>query len=445
MTEQTISKDPRYNLSYVIQETGIKADRLRAWERRYQLPQPQRTEGGHRLFSEYDIQTIKWLMARQKEGMSISCAVRLWREIESQGSDPISSPSIDPFPQSILEIPSRGAQSLTDLKNGWIKAALNFDETAAEQLLTQAFAQFPMETVCVEILQSGLSTIGTLWYQGEASVQQEHFASELANRRLHALIAAAPQPVRGKTILVALPPGENHTFSALLTTLFLRYRSWQVIYLGANVPHKRLQETIETTKPDLVVMAAMRLETSVTLSETAAFLKDMDVPTAFGGWIFNQISGLAQKIPGHYLGEDVLEAISNIEKLLMNGMPLIPFPSVQEEYFGTISHFIENRYQLETQTLESIQEKLGKDIPIENIEEANAYLAQDIIAALYLGDLSIVNSDLDWVENLITNHETSGEMLLNYLLAYFEAAQTHLGEAGGPIIEWLASIIQSKT
>ncbi len=65
MTEQTISKDPRYNLSYVIQETGIKADRLRAWERRYQLPQPQRTEGGHRLFSEYDIQTIKWLMARQ--------------------------------------------------------------------------------------------------------------------------------------------------------------------------------------------------------------------------------------------------------------------------------------------------------------------------------------------------------------------------------------------
>jgi len=126
-------------------------------------------------------------------------------------------------------------------------------------------------------------------------------------------------------------------------------------------------------------------------------------------------------------------------------MPLIQFPSILEEYSETISHFIENRYQLETQTLESIQEKLGKDIPIVNIQEANAYLAQDIIAALHLGDLSIVNSDLDWVEKLIANHETAGDMLFNYLLAYYEAAQAHLGEAGGPIIEWLASIIQSKT
>ena len=282
---------------------------MRSWERRYKLPQPQRTDGGHRLFSEYDIQTIKWLNARKKEGMSISRAVCLWREVESQGGDPLSSPSTDPFPQPILEISTQGVQRLADLKNGWVKAVLNFDGTAAEQLLTQAFAQFPMETVCVEILQSGLSTIGTLWYQGVASVQQEHFASELVDQRLHSLIAAAPQSVRDKTILVALPPGENHTFSALLITLFLRYRSWQVIYLGANVPQEHLQETIENTKPDLVVMAAMRLETSVTLSETTAFLKDMDVPTAFGGWIFNQISGLAQKVPGQYLGEDVLEAI----------------------------------------------------------------------------------------------------------------------------------------
>ena len=445
MTEQTISKDPRYNLSYVIQETGIKADRLRAWERRYQLPQPQRTEGGHRLFSEYDIQTIKWLMARQKEGMSISCAVRLWREIESQGSDPISSPSIDPFPQSILEIPSRGAQSLTDLKNEWIKAALNFDETAAEQLLTQAFAQFPMETVCVEILQLGLSTIGTLWYQGEASVQQEHFASELANRRLHALIAAAPQPVRGKTILVALPPGENHTFSALLTTLFLRYRSWQVIYLGANVPHERLQETIETTKPDLVVMAAMRLATSATLYDTALFLKEINVPVAFGGWIFNQIPGLAQKIPGIFLGGNVTEAISEIETLLMGSLPSIEIASIPEEFSETIAHFTKGKHQIESQMLDTIIEKLGRDISFENIQKANEYLAQDIIAALSLGDLSLVGFDLDWVKSLITQNGISGETLFNYLLAYYEATQAVLNEPGAPIIDWLASIIQSKT
>ena len=82
MKSSTSTKDPKYNLSFVLKETDIKADTLRAWERRYQLPTPVRTDGGHRLFSDYDIEIIKWLKAKQKEGMSISRAVDLFRELE---------------------------------------------------------------------------------------------------------------------------------------------------------------------------------------------------------------------------------------------------------------------------------------------------------------------------------------------------------------------------
>ena len=63
MSETT--ETPIYNLKVVVQETGIKPDTLRAWERRYGLPNPARTEGGHRLYSQYDIDTLKWLSARQ--------------------------------------------------------------------------------------------------------------------------------------------------------------------------------------------------------------------------------------------------------------------------------------------------------------------------------------------------------------------------------------------
>ena len=86
---RSINKKPVYNLNLVLQETGIKADTLRAWERRYNLPQPERTEGGHRLFSEYDIETIKWLIARQEDGMRISRAVDLWNNILRGGEDPL--------------------------------------------------------------------------------------------------------------------------------------------------------------------------------------------------------------------------------------------------------------------------------------------------------------------------------------------------------------------
>lgn len=61
-------RTPTFNLKAVVQETGIKPDTLRAWERRYGLPEPDRSTGGHRLYSQRNIDTLRWLIARQEEG-----------------------------------------------------------------------------------------------------------------------------------------------------------------------------------------------------------------------------------------------------------------------------------------------------------------------------------------------------------------------------------------
>ena len=42
---------PLYNTKAVVQETGISASTLRAWERRYGLPTPTRTQNNYRLYS----------------------------------------------------------------------------------------------------------------------------------------------------------------------------------------------------------------------------------------------------------------------------------------------------------------------------------------------------------------------------------------------------------
>lgn len=95
-----INRSPAFNMKVVVQETGIKPDTLRAWERRYGLPDPQRTAGGHRLYSQYDIDLLKWLLARLDEGMSISHAVTMWRQLEVDGKDPLlaSGPTSSPEP-----------------------------------------------------------------------------------------------------------------------------------------------------------------------------------------------------------------------------------------------------------------------------------------------------------------------------------------------------------
>src|ERR1041384_8857923 len=85
-----VSTAPAFTLKVVLKETGIPADTLRAWERRYALPVPQRSAGGHRLYSQRDIEPIKWLMKRQAEGLSISRAVDLCREQIASGLDPLA-------------------------------------------------------------------------------------------------------------------------------------------------------------------------------------------------------------------------------------------------------------------------------------------------------------------------------------------------------------------
>src|SRR5512142_135053 len=123
-----VSTTPAFNLKVVMKETGIAADTLRAWERRYGLPIPQRSAGGHRLYSQRDIETIKWLIKRQTEGLSISRAVDLWKEQLASGSDPLAGA----VPQTM--IPASGT-SLETIRRDWLAACFQFDTVAAEQIL----------------------------------------------------------------------------------------------------------------------------------------------------------------------------------------------------------------------------------------------------------------------------------------------------------------------
>ena len=306
---------------------------------------------------------------------------------------------------------------LTVVKEAWVNACMNFDETSAEQILNQAFAQFSTEIVCTEILQSGLSDVGTLWYQGKASVQQEHFTSELANRRLHSLISAAPQPIRNKAVLVGCPDGENHTFAALLISLLLRYRGWNVVYLGASVPNGKLQETIDQTKPDLVIMTAMRIVTAAALLDTANFLFENNIPVAFGGGVFNHLPSLARRIPGYFLGEHILESVDKIENLLLK--PNLPVVSPQESFnLSDVKHkFIENKQQIEIIVTEQLKGTLDQDFSLSELNLTLNFLSQDIIAALSLGDLDIIGANLDWAKRLMQHREIPEDQLEGLLSA----------------------------
>ena len=433
------STTPAFNLKVVLKETGIAADTLRAWERRYGLPMPQRSAGGHRLYSQRDIETIKWLMKRQEDGLSISRAVDLWNEQIASGTDPLAD-LVQTGAASAMPVPIKSPDTTLDsLRAQWVEACLNFSESSAEQVLNQAFSMFPVEAVCIEVLQRGMFEIGERWYQNRASVQQEHFASALAMRRLDALLSATPAPTREQTVLVGCPPDEWHTLTSLLLALLLRRRGLNVIYLGANVPAEQFSTTVKNIGANLVVLVAQQLITAATLQQTARALSSQSIPVAFGGRIFNMHPGMPASISGYYLGQDLIAALDQIETILNKRLRL-PQPKVVHLGFVTAYQaFVSKRGQIEVTFKEWMK---PFSVTTDNLHIGVHFLGENIAAALQLGDMSYVSEEVEWLKVLLQFHEAQSEQFIHFMQAYSEAVKKNLNSQGKPVLEWLTAEVE---
>lgn len=439
MNKTQFNKISRYNLSVVMQETDLKADVIRIWEKRYGIPAPNRSKGGHRLYSEFDIATIKWLQNRQKEGMTIGRAIKLYRDIENEGKDPFEIYPLFVFLDSDKDN-SQSKQSLDSLRNLWLEACYKFDEKKADEILNLAFSQFSLEETVTQILQKGLSEIGQAWYEGKASVQQEHFASELAMRKVHTLITDSPKKHKDKTVLIGSPENELHSFHPLLMNLLLRYRGWQVVNLGSNVPFNDFKKTIEIVKPDLVFYSAMRLNTASKLIKIGNYLIDEKIIFTYSGWIFSQLSDLTKYVPGNYVGDDLLEAVAMIERLLSVSQNEI----INKNLLSETS--LQELFEMNQIKIESNVEKLltqnnsMENYPIKDLRIIHSFFAEGIIAGLEFGDLNLLQLDVNWIAGYMNNLNISTNFLHQYFEAYAQAIEEIIGDKGRRITAWLKTL-----
>lgn len=143
---------PLYNIKAVVQATNISPSTLRAWERRYHMCQPQRSDSGYRLYSDRDVAIIRWLKAQVDAGMSISHAVAWLQSLmdDRENGQVILLP--DPNGR-ILEalqpatLSQQDVQNFAGLHKKLLNALLLYKEHEAEQVLADAFALYAMEQV----------------------------------------------------------------------------------------------------------------------------------------------------------------------------------------------------------------------------------------------------------------------------------------------------------
>ena len=219
---------------------GVSPELLRAWEQRYGLLEPSRSAGGFRLYSDVDEARVQSMQRHLRAGLSAAEAAHLaLAETEVGSADQRTGPA-------------RLQHWSTDLK-----AALDrFDEPAAHEAFDRLLASFRLQTVLRDVVTPYLSELGGRWERGEASVAQEHFASNLLRGRLLGLARGWAEPT-GPGAVLACAPGELHDLPLISFGLALAARGWSITYLGPDTPISTIKETLEDGERPLVVISAV--------------------------------------------------------------------------------------------------------------------------------------------------------------------------------------------
>jgi MerR family transcriptional regulator, light-induced transcriptional regulator len=293
-----VADTPLFNTAAVVQRTTVPAVTFRAWERRYGFPKPRRNQGGQRLYSERDIQAIRWLSEQTAQGVAISRAVEMLRGGYAQVAPPPAEPSDE-------------RRSFQALQAELGSALLALDADQAEAVLTEAFTLFPVEDVCLHVLQPLLIDVGERWHRGELSVAEEHYVSSFVRARAFALLHAYQTPgPRGRLVLTGCAPDEWHEVGILLVSVFLARRGVAVRYLGPNLTLDGLVAIAARHHPAAIVLSAQSVESARKLAGTTNLLTGPEPRPLlfFGGQAFNRNTRIRTSTPDTYVGADAASA-----------------------------------------------------------------------------------------------------------------------------------------
>ena len=216
---------------------GVSPELLRALEERYGLLEPIRSAGGFRLYSSADEDRVRSMRRHLDAGVSAAQAARLAlaRSEPAGGHDDTAA---------IEELAAELRSTLDRL-----------DEPGAHATFDRLLAAFTLQTVLRDVVLPYLQELGERWQRGEASVAQEHFASNVLRGRLLGL-ARGWDGGGGPRALLACPPGEYHDLALIAFGLALRGHGWRITFLGPDTPLDTIADTAEALEPAAIVVAA---------------------------------------------------------------------------------------------------------------------------------------------------------------------------------------------
>lgn len=263
---QPAGDDELLPIREVVRLTGINPVTLRAWERRYGLIQPVRTEGGHRLYSQRDITVIREAMRWTERGVAVS---KVGDIIARSGAEAAGHE------------PRDGVDAEWEQWQHLVREALQgFDEGRLEQLYGQVFSTYPLSAVFERILLP-------VWHRqrletGFGQASQWLFLDGFLRARVSQRLQIARQPGSPPLLLAAMP-GQCRELELLVAGLLLGGDEGGVRVLALEQPFDELPLVCQAVQPRALVLFGAAPPSQAQLRDLYKLVLAIDCPLALAG------------------------------------------------------------------------------------------------------------------------------------------------------------------
>jgi len=248
---------PSYPIGSIVRMTGIPADTLRAWERRYRAVIPKRSPRG-RMYSDEQVQRLVLLRKAVDSGHAIGQVVHL----EDRHLRELLDSS-----RALTDIAHSQRNGLASTAYGTVLQAIErYNYAAAERELNRLAAALAAPRDFVhQVALPLMREVGERWHQGQCSIAQEHMLSSLLTSILSTFVRTFTPTEPSARVLFATSQGERHGFPNLAAALITAAGGLGVVHLGTDLPAEEIVTAARGSHVNAVLLSV-----SGTPTESAA-------------------------------------------------------------------------------------------------------------------------------------------------------------------------------
>jgi methanogenic corrinoid protein MtbC1 len=219
--------------------------------------EPTRGDGGHRLYSDRDIERLRLLHAATRAGRTIGAVAHLPDDALARLTDEDAAARGVRAAQAVGGSARPAHAAAQAVLDDALALTLTLDAPALDGTLRRAAASLGVATFTEHVVAPMLRRVGHEWHAGRLTIAQEHLASAAVHDILVETMRSLARGNGAARVVVATPSGERHAIGAALAGAAAAADGWDVIYLGADLPAGEIAAAAATTGARLVALSVV--------------------------------------------------------------------------------------------------------------------------------------------------------------------------------------------